>query len=524
MIVAFRVRLPTLGSTYLRNARTAFNAEEEIVAGTTGGQGAERSGRAASPRSSGQAVFGSPGSSGQPVFGSPPGGKAASAPAAVGLPELPASPAAQGQERPAFAMYLAEARRLAAAWAVDLSLRPASVCGISMAITLSAAAWFTGGGGADSRNGAVALLAGYLVAAAGRALAGQRVQAGKAARAKTLPARGRVLDGAPDWLATVGWGLPECAVYAGLAVGATAGGLVSVWPAAIALIGLIAAREVIGACTTDHGDREDTWGIAGSALSIVQRMPAGARVLLIGVVAPVWGPRAALLTLLDWAVIAVIFSVAVQARRAEPVPSVVLGLRDDGALARRAGKLVRGNLLPLPPAVLGFAAVCTLAVLGLRNLPGVLVVGPALVMLLAAPGSSSDHARRLDWLVPMLLLGAQVVYIASLGSAVGVPGPVTFALCAALLLRYADLASPDRPVWLARRRRQGRPAAERGAWLGWEGRLLLVGLGAAAGIGTLAYAALAAYLGVLVGAKIVTGGAAFWKENGSDRRGAGGRG
>jgi hypothetical protein len=40
--------------------------------------------------------------------------------------------------------------------------------------------------------------------------------------------------------------------------------------------------------------------------------------------------------------------------------------------------------------------------------------------------------------------------------------------------------------------------------LGWEGRMLLIGMAAAAGLATFAYLVLTAYLGVLVGAKIVT--------------------
>jgi hypothetical protein len=558
------------------------NAEEEIVAGTTGGHGAERQGRSASPLAARQAAFDGPNSgespgnglAGSAQFASPAAESAFIAPGArlpgqaggtdgdtspnpiVRLAEPEADPAADAPIAPAFAGYLAGAGRLAVAWASDRSLRPSSVCGISLAIALAAAAWFTAGTTADSLYGTAALWLGYLVAAVGRAMAGQtaaqplsgvasqtvasQTVASQTAASQTVasqtsvirtpgpgagPWRGRVLPGTQDWLASVGWCLAECLVYAGLAVGAIAAGSPRMWPVAIALIGLLAAHEVIGAYAAEPDPARDaTSGIATGAVNILRRMPTGARVLLIGIVVPVWGPRAALLALLDWAVIALVFSVVGQARRARPEPETVRFLRDDGSLARVVGRLVRGNLLPLPPAVLGLAAVCTVAVLGLRNLPGVLVLGPALVMLLAAPGSSSEHAGRLDWLVPVLLLGAQVVYIAALGPAVGVPGPVTFALCAALLLRYVDLACRGRPVWLARQRQPGQPAAECGAWLGWEGRLLLLGLAAALGIATFAYVALTAYLGVLVGAKIVASGAAPRREYGSDRRGSGGRG
>ena len=124
-------------------------------------------------------------------------------------------------------------------------------------------------------------------------------------------------------------------------------------------------------------------------------------------------------------------------------------------------------------------------------------------MLLAAPGSSNRHCGRFDWLVPVLLLGAQILYLAAAGLATSVPGPVIFVLCSAVLLRYADLAFPGRPVMLVAPRQPGSEASERGTGLGWEGRLLFAGVAAALGIGTYAYIALAAYLGALIGAKAV---------------------
>jgi hypothetical protein len=244
--------------------------------------------------------------------------------------------------------------------------------------------------------------------------------------------------------------------------------------------------------------------------------------------------------------------------------AVVLHCRDDGAISRWFGRLVRGQLMPLPPALLALAAVTELAHLGLRDLPGLLVLAPAIVMLVAAPGSSHPHGGRFDWLVPAVLQGAQYIYIAALGFATGVPPGLTFLLCGAIALRYADLGSPGSPALAARRRaitavpvlaadgaatspaatgqaasgpaaagqaaagqanprqadrrqadrRQtderltGRAQAvpERGAWMGWEGRMLIVGLGAATGITMFAFAVLAAYVAGLVGWKILASG------------------
>ena len=78
-------------------------------------------------------------------------------------------------------------------------------------------------------------------------------------------------------------------------------------------------------------------------------------------------------------------------------------------------------------------------------MPGILILSPCLIMLLAAFGSSNRHAGRLDWLVPAVLLGWQCLYLTTVGQAQGVPVPATFALCAVLLVRYADLACPGRP-------------------------------------------------------------------------------
>jgi hypothetical protein len=242
--------------------------------------------------------------------------------------------------------------------------------------------------------------------------------------------------------------------------------------------------------------------------------------------------------------------------------AAVLRNRDDGAVARWFGSLVRGQLMPLPAALLALAAVAMLAHLGLRDLPGLLILAPALVMLVAAPGASHRHDGRFDWLAPAVLQGAQYVYIGALGFATGVPAPITFLLCAAVALHYADLGSAGSPILLAVRRagspqadrrsaarpgrparprrslqqrlgqtrpgqtragqgrpgqvpagsppgrRAGRPADQRppatelGMWMGWEGRMIVVGLGAAMGVAMFAYLALAGYLGWLIFGKI----------------------
>ena len=133
-------------------------------------------------------------------------------------------------------------------------------------------------------------------------------------------------------------------------------------------------------------------------------------------------------------------------------------------ISRWVGGLVRGQLIPLPPALVALAAVAMLAHLGLRDLPGFLTLAPPLMMLVAAPGSSHWHDGRLDWLVPAVLQGAQYIYIAALGFASGVPAAVTFLLARGRgrALRRPRLARLP-PAHLPDPLRRGGPS-------GWAGR------------------------------------------------------
>jgi hypothetical protein len=495
-------------------------------------------------------------------------------------------------------VVLADASRAVIDWARARSLGPVSACGISVALAACAAVWLTAGTRVGNLWAATGLFASYLALLAARSLAlgpgGGGDGALRAGPAEMLP-RAR-------WLTALSWSLAECGIYAGLAVGAAVDHWSGMWILAIGVLTMVAVRELMTASSWPPGQEDQDRGLFRWVTDQIMRMPAGGRVLLIGLVAPIWGGRAVLLALLDWTIIAVGLGLASRQGPAEERPAPVqppaaagpqppptslavlllpaseetLGsgealatgdalasgepldeaepgqdpaqtpgngvavpapagpgragsrvaavssaasqawrdklimLRDDGVLARNLGVLVRGNFLPLPPAILGLAATAMLAYLGLRSLPGILVLSPCLIMLLAAPGSSNRHAGRLDWLVPAVLLGWQCLYLTVVGQAQRVPTPVTFALCAVLLIRYADLACADRPVLMARPKRHNwtmeliEANRERGTALGWEGRMLLMGAAAAAGIGTLAYLALTAYLGLLICAKVLT--------------------
>jgi hypothetical protein len=407
-------------------------------------------------------------------------------------------------------VFLLDASHAALEWARRRYLGLSSACGISVALAGCAAAWFSAGTTIGIVRGVAALWASYLVLAAGRTIAG------RAAEPDGVSAGDHRRAGPAAWLAALGSAVAEAIVYLGLVVGSAAEHWPGSWKLGVTVLGLVAVRNVMTVCSTPYGFDGRPANLTGKIAAAAVTMPVGGRILVVGVVAPIWGARTALLVLVAWAISSIGYGLAGRAS-ADLAPqeigpaaggpvaasATLLRLRDDGALARSLGVLVRGNVLPLPPAILGTAAVSALAALGLHGLPGALTIGPAIVMLLAAPGSGNPHGGRFDWLVPVLLVGSQVLFLAATGEGERVPGPVIFALVAALLVRYAELASSGRPVFLTKPRRHLGWGREYGTELGWEGRVLVAGLTAAMGIATIGYLALTAYLLLLVGAKVL---------------------
>jgi len=167
---------------------------------------------------------------------------------------------------------------------------------------------------------------------------------------------------------------------------------------------------------------------------------------------------------------------------------VLPAYRGDGALAHWIGGVVQGQLPPLPPLLVGLLVTCDLAVLGIANLPGALILAPVVAMLLAALGARHPHDGRLDWVVPSLLLAGEGVFLAGLGFARHVWLPVIFALLAAVVLRHADIAY---------RARAGRGVPDDKYGLGWDGRMLVAGLAAVFGFVPFAYAVLTGWLWLL---------------------------
>jgi hypothetical protein len=401
------------------------------------------------------------------------------------------------------------AARDMAVWAAGRELGPAALYGVSLGLGLLAALWFT-----DTATGAqvlasVTLLGSFLVARTGAQLAAT----GRDGRAR--PAVG--------WLGAVSGLLTEFAVYAALAVrsglaGATGvghpaglngmfggtlrntlaaswegAGTQGLWRLAVAAMLLLGVRRMAEMCYQAAVRAPDT-GFARPVrrlLGQVIALPTGERYVVIAVTAVFFGPRLTFLVLLAWGAAAAGYVLARQtagsgrqARSAGELPAY----RGDGVMPRWLGGVVQGKLPPLLPVLTGLLVTCMLTVLGLANLPGILVLTPAVAMLPAALGARHPHNGRLDWLVPPLLLTGEGVFLAALGFSRQVPPPLVFALLAAVMVRHIDLAC---------RARAGRGVPADRFGLGWDGRMLLAGLAAVIGIVPGAYAALAGYLWLL---------------------------
>jgi hypothetical protein len=305
--------------------------------------------------------------------------------------------------------------------------------------------------------------------------------------------------------ATVEWGLAgygvftEFAVYAGIAAAAglhppgqpgLAGnslrgtfvaslggaGAAGVWRLAIIAAILAVLTPMVDLCL--H---------AAAPPAVRQRLfgpPGDVRLPLACLTVLVLGTRAAFLVVLVLGVAALVATL-IEGTRQPRERGELRGYRGDGRIAVWIGKWVGGRVPPLPPLVVGLLVTGVLTALGLRNLPGILLLTPVEAMLLTAVASWHPHDGRHDWVVPPLLQAAEYVFIAEIGFVGRVWPPLTFAVVAAAGLRHLDLAYRVRGGLAAGIDRRG---------LGWEGRMIAVGIAAAVGFAPAAYGALAVYL------------------------------
>ncbi len=414
-------------------------------------------------------------------------------------------------------------------WAAARCLSAPTVLGVALAALTCSVAWYTAG----SRAGAVA--GGGLVCAAYALLAvsGQPTSS-------------------PGWRAVCVAG--EGAIYAGVATGAASAERDSCWHLATGALVLLVVHAVAD-MTAPVISRPSASSpkLVRTGLAWLLSIPGPGRLLLVLLVTPVWGARITMLSLMACSGLALC---AVLARsigpqgspqRDAPVgASVVVGhvmgtgpagregtgpaawegaepagregagpsaragrasppgmvrpagtgrpaktawdaarpdpasARGDGLIARAVGRLARGQVAPLPAALAGLAATAALAFAGTSGLRGPLLLAPVAVMLLAAPGASHPHDGRLDWLVPPVLCTSEYLYVVAIGFGTGVAAPLTFALVGVVALRHLATVGHHR------------------ARLGWEGRMLLVGVAALAGQSALAYFGLAVCLGALL--------------------------
>ena len=426
----------------------------------------------------------------------------------VAIRVLDAGPDNEG----AVAHLLADpAARDLAMWAAGRRLTPAALYGISLGLGLIAVLWFAELAVRAKLLAVAALACSFLVARAGSLLAATGEQD-----------RGRPVVA---WLGTACGLLTELAVYAALAVSAGLGtglagpagldgpfggalrntfvaswggaGPAGVWRLAVAAMLVLAVRRLAG-LSYEHTARAPGNLFPRSALRIGEQaltLPAGERLAVIAATAVFFGPRLTFAVLLGWGVAAAGYVLAGQAARSAGRDQDLVrpggglaAFRGDGGVAHWIGSLVQGRLPPLPPVLVGLFVTGVLAAVGLGDMPGVLLLTPVMMMMLAALGARHPHDGRLDWLVPALLMAAECVFLAALGLSRHVAGWLVFLLLAAVAMRHVDLAF---------RARVGRGLPLDGFGLGWEGRMLLAGLAAGAGFAPLAYAVISGYLGIL---------------------------
>jgi hypothetical protein len=122
----------------------------------------------------------------------------------------------------------------------------------------------------------------------------------------------------------------EALIVAALAAGGTAPGQPGLWRLAIIVLILMTIRQVAGACSDPEPDGLREASLEGFVWRVLA-FPPGGQMLLVAVVAPVWGSQAALTGLAWWSAIA-LASMIVPAVRSRP-GAAGPGRRDDGPVA-----------------------------------------------------------------------------------------------------------------------------------------------------------------------------------------------
>jgi Family of unknown function (DUF5941) len=360
-------------------------------------------------------------------------------------------------------------------------LNPLMLSRISVAFAAITAVWLTVASVHGEVIALVAAIAVVITGHAGRMLAGQRSAAavewglaGCGMLAEFLVYAG--IAGAVSFHAGAVMGVAANSLSGTFVAGLGGVGAAGVWRLAIMAVILTVLTAMVDVCV--HGP-----ALPGTRLRLFGP-PGDVRLPLACAAVLLFGARAAFLVVLVLGVAALVATI-IDGTHQTSTRGELRGYRGDGRIAVWIGKWVDGKVPPLPPLLVGLLVTGVLAALGLRNLPGILLLTPVEAMLLAAFASWHPHDGRSDWLVPPLLQAGEYVFLAEIGYAGRVWPAMTFAVVAAVGLRHIDLAYRVRGGLANGIDRRG---------LGWEGRMIIAGIAAAIGIAPLAYTALALYL------------------------------
>lgn len=397
-----------------------------------------------------------------------------------------------------------------ARWASSRRLSPVTMAAFSVAFAVIAGVWLIRGLTRDEAIALAPLLISYIASRAGDLMSDQWAspaviwaRAGCGALTEFVLyagiAGGVSLTIAARASASAGLTGPVGTRLRGTSLAGVGGpGWEGVWRLAVAAMIVLALSQMAVLC------RRSTPGqvVRPGGFREFAGTPGRGRLLLAGLLVLLAGARITFLLLFGIGVLGLIAILAGSARSAR-APRV-LGYRGDGPIAVWIGRFVDGRLPPLPPLIVGLLVTGMLAGLGLQNLPGILVLTPVEAMLLASLASWHPHYGPRDWMVPPLLQAGEYWFIAALGFAHRISPPATFALLAAVALYHLDLAyraryelvpSADGSFVTA----EGQLSYSDRAGFGWDGRMIICGLAAVAGILPMVYPLLALYLWGLMG-------------------------
>ena len=427
-----------------------------------------------------------------------------------------------------------------------LGLSPSEVTGVSVVFAVAAALAFWQASRPALIAGAVLLFLGFVL---------DCVDGQLARYTRSFGAFG-------GWLDTMADRAKEYAVYAGLAAGAERAGLPYAWPLAITAIVLqtvrhmtdtwygalhdeAAARQSVGtAGNTDAGGgvgarlsrasnrvQADT-GSAAYWLKRIVVFPIGERWALIAILAALTNGRVALAAVVGWGLLAAAYTLGLRSLRSISMRVGVLDTvdtsrhRDDGLLVRAVLSAAKVKAPLVCTVVAALAALGLVIGLLAGWVPGGTdwgqwtsgdlrvdliragdasgwLVGAALLVLGAGLAARTRHAGPLDWLIPAGLRAAEYLMVVAVGLICAVPTPVVYLLLFVLALDHYDLTA---------RMEKGAPDATAArAWLGWDGRVVILVLGALGGVATVGELVLA----VIVGVSFLSGAVRDWRSGGT---------